>query len=659
MRLRSAFRDDAAVDRGEIRYAWNGDTALAYEVLVSQTVKDLVPGSGLAFEDRGLHELKGVPGEWRAYCRRARRRVITPQWPAAGELRIGLGCMRLSTDPNRDERRAHETIAAAVAAGITIFDTAHAYGHGPADMGHNEGLLGRTLRALGAASTARIVTKGGMARPDGKWIPDGRARSIRADCEASLEALDGLPIDLYLLHAPDRRRPWATSVRALARIAAEGLATRVGVANVNRAQLDEALELAPIAAVQVALSPFDDTALRGGVLERCEEAGIAVIAHSPLGGPRRIGGLARQEALVEVSAASNGEATPAEIALAWLLELSPRLVAIPGARRPETARSAAHAALIELDDADRALLRRSLGHRSAAPAGGRAEPESGDVVLVMGIPGAGKTAVAEDYSGRGYLRLNRDERGGSLRDVAAALDQALASGVRRVVLDNTYLTRSARSYVVETAARHGVRARCIWIDITLAQAQVNLVERIIDRHGTLPAPAELKELARREPGLLTPTSQMRTLRELEPPSDDEGFAAIEVVPFVRASRADRTASGVFVSASALGAPEWQGAAQLADPASPHLVFDWRPDGSADDLLEAVALIASTVVGSVEAAVCPHGGGAPACWCRPPLPGLPLAFARTHGIDLARSTLIGTSSTHRTLATTLGAYYMPV
>ena len=209
--------------------------------------------------------------------------------------------MRLSTDENRDEERALETIAAAVAAGITVFDTARAYGHGPDELGHNERLLARALRRRGAAGRARIVTKGGMSRAGGGWIPDGRAKAIRADCDASLEALDGLPIDLYLIHAPDPRTPWRTSVRALARLVDDGLVRRVGVSNVNRRQLDEALELAPIAAVQVALSPFDDRALRGGVVERCVEQGIAVIAHSPLGGPRRAGSLARQQALVEAA----------------------------------------------------------------------------------------------------------------------------------------------------------------------------------------------------------------------------------------------------------------------------------------------------------------------------------------------------------------------
>ena len=410
--------------------------------------------------------------------------------------------MRLSTDESRDDELALETIAAAAEAGITVFDTARAYGRGDAELGHNERLLARALRRCGADASARIVTKGGMARAGGGWIPDGRAKAIRTDCEASLAALDGLPIDLYLVHAPDPRTPWRTSVRALARLVDDGLVRRVGLANVNRSQLGEALELAPVSAVQVALSPYDDRALRGGVVERCAEAGIAVIAHSPLGGPRRAGGLARREALAAVAA--RHDATAAEVALAWLLELSPTLVAIPGARRPETVRSAARAATLALDASDREALARAFGRPRPARGPRTQQTSGGDVVLVMGIPGAGKTRVAEKYVARGYHRFNRDERGGSLRELADALDEALSSGVRRVVLDNTYLARAARSYVIETAGRHRVPTRCVWLDTPLAHAQVNLVERLLDRFGSLPAPEELKRLARTEPGVLAP-----------------------------------------------------------------------------------------------------------------------------------------------------------
>jgi aryl-alcohol dehydrogenase-like predicted oxidoreductase len=362
--------------------------------------------------------------------------------------------MRMSTDEDRDEERALDTIAAAAAAGITVFDTARSYGHDETELGHNERLVAAGLRRSGVGAGARIVTKGGMTRAGGRWIADGRARTIRADCEASLAALDGLAIDLYLIHAPDPRTAWRTSVRALARLADEGLVARVGVANVNRTQLDEALELAPIAAVQVALSPFDDAALRGGVVARCDERGIVLIAHSPLGGPRRAGRLARNDALAEVAQAR--AATVAEVALAWLLDISPLVVAIPGARRPETARSAAHAAKLELDADDRTALARALGGLRTAPAARPRRLEDGEVVVVMGVPGAGKGRIADELAARGYVRLNRDQRGGR-----CATSPRRSTGSWRPALDgssSTTPTSRARRGATWSRRRAGIES---------------------------------------------------------------------------------------------------------------------------------------------------------------------------------------------------------
>src|SRR5262245_55724344 len=485
-------------------------------------------------------------------------------WLSESEVRVGLGCMRLSTDEDRDDERALATIAAAIEAGVTVFDTARSYDD-------NERLLALALRGV---TGARVMTKGGMSRGGGGWVPDGRAKAIRADCEASLEALGGTPIDFYLLHAPDPGTPWRTTLRALARLVDDGLVRRVGVANVNRPQLDEALERAPVAAVQVALSLVDDRALRGGLVERCADAGVAVIAHPPLGGVRRAGSLARNEALAAV--AKERGATPAEVALAWLLAQSPAVAAIPGARRPETAVSASRAAALELAPEELEAL-------------GRPRPQArstrdGDVVLVMGIPGAGKTRLAADYAARGYRRLNRDERAGSLRDLAAALEEKLAEGEARLVLDNTYVTRAARSDVVDAARRHGVPVRCVWLDAPLAQAQFNLVERLLAEVGSLPGPEDLARLARERPGVMAPTWQMRMLRELEPPTEDEGFAAVERVEFRRSPREGR--SGVFLAAAAVDGEGWQ----RLDPEAPHLVFDWAPDAPAEAAARVTAAV---------------------------------------------------------------------
>jgi aryl-alcohol dehydrogenase-like predicted oxidoreductase len=561
--------------------------------------------------------------------------------------------MRLSSD-ELGEDQAFATIAAAFAAGITVFDTAHAYGVGAQPLGQNERLVARALTRCGGRDLARIVTKGGMTRTGGGWIPDGRARTLQSDCEASLVALDGLPIDMYLIHAPDARTPWRTAVRALAKLIDEGLVSHVGVSNVSLGQLEEALDLAPVAVVEVALSPFDDRPERSGLVAACTKLGITVLAHSPLGGPRRAAALARNADVVAV--ANRHHATAAEATLAWLAGVSPAVVAIPGARSPETARSAARAGTLLIDDAGRDTLSRSFGRSHVTGVTRARHRGDGDVVLVMGIPGAGKTSVAADYVARGYVRLNRDERGGSLRELGQELDRILSSGARRVVLDNTWLTRASRSHVVEAAGRHGTATRCVWLDTPLAQAQVNVIQRMLDRLGSLPGPDDLRTLARRGVGAITPTSQMRALRELEPPSDDEGLDVVERLVFARNSASSDAASTVLVAAAAVGRPGWQAALACTPRGAPHLVFDWRPGADADSVDACVVRVAAEASGSVEGAVCAHRAGPPECWCRPPIPGLALAFAHSRQADVSRSILIGTSRAHRAMAAVLGARF---
>src|SRR5262249_36879274 len=158
----------------------------------------------------------------------------------------------------------------------------------------------------------------------------------------------------------------------------------------------------------------------------------------------------------------------------------------------------------------------------------------------------------------------------------------------------------------------------------------------------------LRRLAKREAGLLMPTSQMRALRELEPPSTDEGLAEVEQRRFVRAPPSGRAGAGVFVAAAALAEPGVNQELGRPAPGAPHPAFDWNPGGDVAELADAVTRVAAEVSGAVESALCPHGAGPPSCWCRPPLPGLPLAFARKHALDPSRSILIGCRPAHRTL-----------
>src|SRR5262249_31713337 len=134
---------------------------------------------------------------------------------------------------------------------------------------------------------------------------------------------------------------------------------------------------------------------------------------------------------------------------------------------------------------------------------------------------------------------------------------------------------------------------------------------------------------------------------------------VEHMAFARTPLPGRTRAGVIVAAAALRRSGWEGVLEPPARDAPHLVFHWEPDATVDALAAEVARLQAVVPGAVESALCPHPAGPPTCWCRPPLPALPLAFARAHDVDLGRSLLVGVGAAHRTLATALGARYAEV
>jgi aryl-alcohol dehydrogenase-like predicted oxidoreductase/histidinol phosphatase-like enzyme len=588
---------------------------------------------------------------------------------------IGLGCMRLSTAPDRDDERGVAVIHAALDAGATLLDTADAYCLDERDTGHNERLIARALAAWpGDRSRITVATKGGIRRPKGAWLNDGRAKHLREACEASRRALDVDTIDLYQLHAVDPRVPIETSVGALARLQEEGKIREVGLCNVTVSQIRVARTIACIASVQVSLSPFDDENLRNGVAEYCRDNAIRLIAYRPLGGDR-VKRLARDPALSQV--ASKHVAKNADVALAWLMSLGEGLLPIPGGTRPETAASLARALDLELDEDDRRALDARFSGRllRARRAERRPRSASADVVLVMGMPGAGKTVIASVMESRGYERLNRDLLGGSLADLTPKLDDLLASGHQQVVLDNTYPTRAARNQVIEAAWLRGAVVRCIWLTTDVANAQINSILRMIEAHGRLPTPDEIRERSKKDSRYLLPDAQFRYERMLESPVLDEGFDSIEERPFVRDERiGGGTARSMILDFDDLldrEQPVLRASDLLIDPERRDLlrrhaeegwllfVHAWRPQiarGETDieEVTACFAELGKQLGVPMETACCPHDAGPPICWCRKPIPGSVIDFAISRGVALGRSVVVGSSAADRTMAERIGA-----
>jgi aryl-alcohol dehydrogenase-like predicted oxidoreductase len=259
---------------------------------------------------------------------------------------IGLGGMPMSLASRPPEERSIRTIHAALDAGVNLIDTADAYSKDDSDVGHNERLIAKAI--ADRRDGVIIATKGGHTRTaDGGWEKDGRPEHLKAACEASLKALGVDVIDLYQFHRPDPNVPYAESIGAIKELQDEGKVRWLGISNASTDQIEEALSIADIVSVQNQLSLEFTSPLEKGEVQLCEERGIAFLPWSPLGGISNAAEAAGAHDPVS-EAASNHGVSPQQVALAWLLSLSPVMIPIPGASRPESIQDSVKAASLEL-----------------------------------------------------------------------------------------------------------------------------------------------------------------------------------------------------------------------------------------------------------------------------------------------------------------------
>ncbi len=263
---------------------------------------------------------------------------------------IGLGAMPMSLAGRPPEERSISAVHAAIDAGVNLIDTADAYCIDDSDVGHNERLIARALR--GRRDGVIVATKGGHTRgADGSWTLNGRPDYLRRACEASLLALETDRIDLYQFHRPDPDVPYEESIGAFKELQDEGKVRWVGISNADVEQIELARSIVDVVAVQNQLSLEYRGPIGKGEVAHCEEHGIAFLAWSPLGGISSAPEAAGEHDAVREAARAHG-VSPQQVALAWLLSLSPAVVPIPGSTRPETILDCVAALELELTPAE-------------------------------------------------------------------------------------------------------------------------------------------------------------------------------------------------------------------------------------------------------------------------------------------------------------------
>jgi aryl-alcohol dehydrogenase-like predicted oxidoreductase len=273
---------------------------------------------------------------------------------------IGLGLMTFDQTGTQPREQLATTVRAALDAGITLFDTADAYGPGDdlgaGAQGENEMLIAGLLDELGVRDRVLLATKGGHVRTvEGLWEVDSRPEHLRRAVDDSLGRLGVEQIALWQHHRPDPDVAYEDVVGTLQEIHATGKVRMVGLSNADADQIRLAHKVLghALVSVQNQFSP----AFRSSrpEIHLCEELGLAFLPWSPLGGLSDAKELAEKHPAFAGVADRRGVSAQ-QVALAWELAQSPVVIPIPGAKRPASVTDSAAAADLELTDEEIAEL---------------------------------------------------------------------------------------------------------------------------------------------------------------------------------------------------------------------------------------------------------------------------------------------------------------
>jgi len=300
-----------------------------------------------------------------------------------------------------------------------------------------------------------------------------------------------------------------------------------------------------------------------------------------------------------------------------------------------------------------------------------------EIIVIVGYPAAGKSSLCKEFEDQGYMRVNRDTLGGTLKDLAEYAKKLISEGKKKLVLDNTYGTIESRKVVIELGKETNIPVRCVWLDTSIEDSQFNACMRMMQRFGKVLAPDEIKK--KKDPNTFPAAVQFKYRKAFEKPKKEEGFTSIEKRKFERVLDPEYCNSALILDYDGClretksdkkypTSPDdiriLPGRGEklkklLKDDPSLLLLGASNQSGIAKGVLSeedarACFDFTNKELGvDIEYRFCPHKVPPISCFCRKPMPGIGVYFVEKYKLNPEKVTMVGDMKSDETFAKRCG------
>lgn len=301
------------------------------------------------------------------------------------------------------------------------------------------------------------------------------------------------------------------------------------------------------------------------------------------------------------------------------------------------------------------------------------------VIMICGAPASGKTSLTENYIKDGYVNLNRDTEGGTMRSLLPKMESLLKDN-KNIVLDNLFVNIESRKPFIDLAKKYGAEINCLLLDTSIEDSQFNAVSRAIKLTGNFPTPELIKKA--KHTNIFPPLVLFKYKKEFQKPSLEEGFSKVETISFIRKDDPDFVNKALFLDydgtlRDCVGGNEKYPVDLnqiLIKPNRTEILEKYKNNGylllgisnqsgvhkgelSYDKAVELFNFTNKLLDVDIEYEFCPHQSVPISCYCRKPQTGLLIKFMLKYKLDRKNCIFVGDMTSDATAAKRFGCKYI--